>query len=144
LISEFYYHITNKLWPKKIKLHPRVRGKNRSPLEPNIKRICVSDTISGCLASIGPCYNFHDQLYVYRTYRKIIANEPFDIYDSDITNEKWLLKSTSFIYKGCINWKNIPKEIENYNLDENEIDKKKQLKFYNKCLKLEKQNKLIL
>lgn len=61
--------------------------------EPEIERICVAPTLSGCLSAI----NFYYQtLRVYRTMEKVESYVPYRVADSKITGERWLMSPTWF------------------------------------------------
>jgi hypothetical protein len=107
----YFYHITQKCWPKEICLIPREYGEYRSYDEPTIARTCVSQTIAGCLCSIGWLLKFEKPVFIYRTKFKVLTENPYNVDDSCITGEKWLLKSTSFVLVGKLNWGFYPLKI---------------------------------
>lgn len=92
----YYYHVTLQDWPAKIRLRPRLSGENRSPSEPNIKRICVAPTMAQCIVALDRTM-LNGPIKFYRTREKVIVSEPYGISDVHITNEKWLTKPTTFI-----------------------------------------------
>lgn len=97
----YYYHLTSLDWGNKVILHPRVKGYYRAEDEPSVSRICVSSEIEGCMVAI-PCAQFRS-INIYRTAIKTEAVRPYDVVDSNITSEFWILKSKTFIFIGSIN-----------------------------------------
>ncbi|MCK9272943.1 hypothetical protein M0P65_05340 [Candidatus Gracilibacteria bacterium] len=95
-----YYHLTqsNKLKSLIVALNPKGSGENRPCEEPNIFRICVAPTISGCI-SAGVFYPTRD-IRIYSTTIK--AWTTFDVKDAKITGEKWILESCYFKLEGTI------------------------------------------
>lgn len=100
--KKYFYHLTSKRWHHTKLLKPLTieqiesRGdSNRSPDEPDVARICVSDTIYGCLSALP--FSTYKPLYVYRTNEKIKAVYPWEVCDSKITKERWITKPTQFI-----------------------------------------------
>jgi hypothetical protein len=91
---EYYYHITDQVWPDKVLLSPRRVGKNRSPWESNQPRICVCGTPWHCLVSIP---HTNSKLFVFRTLEKINPINPEGILDAHVTGEKWIIEPTTFI-----------------------------------------------
>ena len=108
--SNYYYHVTQKKWPNKIILSPKIKGDHRSPDEPLIARTCVSPTIEGCLVALGYCLSLRKKVYIYRTENKVLAENPYNVFDSYITKEKWLIKPIKFKKIGILNNK-FPEEI---------------------------------
>ncbi len=91
--KKYLYHVTEKEWPKEITLSPK-HVLLADEDEPKIKRICVSEELSGCFSSI----NFYDShSNVYRTKRPVTHYQPFGVSDAKITKEKWLLRKTAFV-----------------------------------------------
>lgn len=91
---DFYYHITEKDWPDRIKLNPRIVGRNRSPWESRLPRICVCPTPWHCLISIPRPIS---KLFVFRTLRQCKVERPDGILDAHVTLEGWRTKPTSFV-----------------------------------------------
>lgn len=107
---KFYYHITQKKWPERVKLIPRSEGEHRLDNEPLIERICVSPTIEGCLVALGSCLLLSRPIYIYRTIKKVSVKNPYRVLDSHVTKEKWIIKPIKFMKIGKIN-KFLPKEL---------------------------------
>jgi hypothetical protein len=101
-IPRYWYHISTTLKHKRIRLKPRDNdaGFNRNDSEPEVKRTCVGPSISHCFAAVP--YDSDDTFNIYRTSRKVKAVRPYDIYDSHITLEGWLLRPVSFIKIGSL------------------------------------------
>ena len=97
---EFFYHITDKWWKKRVKLHPKTDGPHRDPDEPKIARICVSKTIYGCVSAISCCLG--TRMYIYRTYHRVKAAYTWGVADARITQERWLVRPTTFLRVGKI------------------------------------------
>jgi hypothetical protein len=98
---KYLFHVTDKKsWGKKKVLKPKVRGKNRGIGEPEISRTCVSPDISRCLLALP--YNDNESYSIYRTYNKVRGYYPYDVEDSCVTLEKWLLTPITFIKVGEI------------------------------------------
>jgi len=128
---EYFYHITQKKWPQKITLYPKIQGQHRSILEPKISRICVSSTIEGCLIALGSCLWQNKSIFVYRTSVKVKAYNAVDVCDSKITKEKWLKTPIKFVKIGTVN-KLLPREIFYLPAGTGlEFDLKAQLNWYN-------------
>jgi hypothetical protein len=110
--KRYYYHITDRYWPKRITLEPRDNGDNRTFCESDMPRICVAPSISHCLVALPPY-----TLKVYRTKNKVKAYCPYGIPDSEITKEKWITKTTAFIKVGEIKKELLEKYREESDLD---------------------------
>jgi hypothetical protein len=100
----FYYHVTQKKWPKRITLSPRKIGEHRAIDEPEINRICVSPSIEECIIALGSCLKYYSNINIYRTVSKVYAYNSYDIPDSHITQEKWLINPTRFMKIGAVNY----------------------------------------
>lgn len=109
LRKRYYYHLTRESWGDNITLSPRSNGCNRADDEPDIPRICVSSDVAGCLVSVY-CSMYSD-LNIYRTENEVEAFKTYNIPDSCVTNEHWLLQDTKFILFGrlrrkiLVSWK---------------------------------------
>ena len=101
---QFYYHLTQKKWPKRITLIPRNKGEHRGSLEPKESRICVCPSIEECIIALGNCLEIYNNINIYRTVSKVFAIKPYDVIDSNLTNEKWIIKPTRFMKVGNINY----------------------------------------
>ncbi len=98
----FYYHITNEHWKKKKRLFPRKDGDQRGYGEPKVRRICVAPDIIRCFLAIPYSNNGFISYNIYRTYRKTYAYYPYEVVDSIVTREKWLIDPTTFVRIGEI------------------------------------------
>ena len=111
--SQYFYHITEKKWPRRKLLKPlaneQINSDNRPEEEPDIARICVSKYIYGCLSAIP--FTYCGSLYIYRTEEKVKAAYVWEVCDSKITNERWIVKPTWFI-KCCTITRSILDEIK--------------------------------
>lgn len=102
----FYYHVTEKCgWKDRVRLFPRENSHPgvhcRCPEEPDIARICVSPSVEQCMVSVDVVDE--QRVYVYRTARRLLASHPFNVCDSRLTGERWLLKPTVFVKVGYFN-----------------------------------------
>jgi hypothetical protein len=94
---KYYYHITSRRWPSRIRLKPKKRNElwwsNRPDEEPDIARVCVSPIISGCFLAVDvPC----SVCYVYKTENKVRAAVPWKVVDMRVTGERWIIRPTYF------------------------------------------------
>lgn len=98
-----WFHISNKLKkfddPFLFKPWGSNRSINRDGVEPKGKRIPVAPSIEQCLTALPLRRMWY---HIYRTKHKVIAKEPHKVFDSEITQEGWLLKPTTFKYIGSI------------------------------------------
>ena len=90
--SRYWYFITQENMGNTMSLNPRCPI-NKCDDEPRTKRICVAPTAANCMNAID--LNMGN-LYVYRTRRKVKARVPYNVYDSHITKEHWLMSRTRF------------------------------------------------
>lgn len=102
-MDRYYYHVTEEYWGDRKVLKPRSIGCNRDISELNIPRICVAPSIEQCLIAIYISRKY--DYCVYRTLNPISdcdIKNPIRISDAYITEEKWIIKKTTFIYLGNI------------------------------------------
>lgn len=90
--SRYWYFITQNDMGTSMSLNPRCPI-NKCDEEPNIARICVAKSAANCMTAINLVTG---KVYVYRTRRKVKARVPYDVYDSHITTEHWLMSRTRF------------------------------------------------
>jgi hypothetical protein len=109
--KRYYYHVTQENWGKRIKLSPRTWGDNRADEEPEDSRICVSTSIEGCLVALCGCLAGGGIAYVYRTVSQVKAVKPYNVVDSRITGERWLIRATTFEKYGRVIKKQLPKSM---------------------------------
>jgi len=107
--KRYWYHVSTTLKDKYVHLIPLKDGVNRSGDEPNGRRICVSPTIEQCITAIP--YILSTKLNIYRTKKRLIANHPQDIFDSNVTQEGWLQKPTSFVKVGMLKFQDVEKAL---------------------------------
>jgi len=97
--SRYWYFITEKDMGTTMTLHPR-QPWGMSEGEPYTKRICVAPTAAHCMSAIdvgSDCRSGETgKVYVYRTRRQVKARVPYNVYDSHVTKEHWLMSSTRF------------------------------------------------
>jgi len=97
---QHYYHVSeNRLaYHNTVTLYPLDSEdmNGRGDFEPNNARICVGPTIPHCFSAICHQWLF-SKVYIYRTVNKVLARYPYDVSDSRITREKWLIHPTKFI-----------------------------------------------
>ena len=90
--ARYWYFITQVDMGEVMSLSPRKPiGMNDD--EPNTKRICVAKSAAYCMSAINL---YAGKLYVYRTRRKVKGRVPYNVYDSHITGEHWLMTKTRF------------------------------------------------
>lgn len=90
--SRYWYFITQKDMGQTMSLTPRCPH-NKNDDEPRTRRICVAPTAANCMNAINLNIG---KVYVYRTRRQVKARVPYNVYDSHITKEHWLLSKTRF------------------------------------------------
>lgn len=103
----YWYHLSTTLKRKEHCLKPRgnFEGLNRTPSEPEGKRICVAPSIAHCLAALPYCLS--NNFTVYRTKSRIKAIKPNGVFDANVTKEGWLQTPTTFVKIGAINLEEI-------------------------------------
>lgn len=97
--KRYWYFVTQDFMGSKIDLHPRIPH-SAGEDEPRIKRICVAPTAGHCMSAIMMLPN--DPIYVYRTSRRVIAKKAWDVGDSPITKEHFLLRTSKFEFVSAI------------------------------------------
>lgn len=100
--ARYWYFITQKDMGEEMSLSPR-HPIHTDDDEPLLRRICVAPTAAHCMTAIS-LYT-HSDLYVYRTRRKVKATKAWNVYDSHITKEHWLLGKTRFVKVDTIDFK---------------------------------------
>jgi len=109
-----WFHLSSMLQKTgKFVLHPW--GNNKSynrdiENEPDNKRICVAPTIAHCLTALPQ--GSHG-IHIYRTYYKVKAKKPYDVFDAEITKEGWLTRPTIFMYIGTIDFHSMELKLGN-------------------------------
>lgn len=103
----YWYHISSTLKGKVEHLIPwdEDKGFNRTDREPKGKRICVAPTIEQCIVAVP--YLPSSKFAIYRTIRKIKAEQAVDVFDVNITNEGWITFPMTFVKVGTINFSEI-------------------------------------
>jgi len=103
--GQYYYHVTDHLIKSdsnnKVLFKPlsNDRADGRGLDEPTLTRTCVAPSIAHCLTAI--VHNFPVKKYfVYKTKNRVKAYCPYDVHDSKITKEKWLLSPILFELHG--------------------------------------------
>jgi hypothetical protein len=80
---------------------------NRGDGEPPNKRICVAPSIPHCCTALS--FSIPSNGYsIYRTAEKVPSLHPYGVPDASITQERWLCRSTLFVYCGHIYVDDIP------------------------------------
>lgn len=107
--KQFYYHCSacdlRKIEKNgSITLNPRIPMTAPSH-EPQIERICVSPLISGCICAI--LGDICEKIFVYQTKEKTNAKYPYSVYDSEWTEERWILQPTNFKFVQILSKKEI-------------------------------------
>ena len=91
---DYWYFVTDSFKDEILTLEPRIPDTANSD-EGYILRICVAPTVIQCLGAIWP-KNLDNGLTVYRTTKKVKGHLPKKVSDQCITDERWLLDSTTF------------------------------------------------
>lgn len=90
--SDIYFHCSQNIRGNVVGLTPRGSGPNRGEGEPDILRTCVCSRISHCLAAALFSANKTIRVYAAIAY----AWTPYDVIDSELTKEKWILEYSIF------------------------------------------------
>jgi hypothetical protein len=96
--SRYWYHLSDSLCENEVRIIPEERTTRRGGGEPPGSRFCVCPSIPHCLTAV--CWGL--RFYVYRSKEKVRATKPYNISDSYITHEGWILKPTTFIRLGTL------------------------------------------
>lgn len=119
-----WYHMTNEYFGREVVFEPK-KPVLRPKGEPILPRVCVSDTIGGCLVALGlTIFTYRDsyqdpdqempleanELYAYRT-DVIKAAVPYHVVDYEATGEHWVLQKTTFKLAKTIDVNDIPEDI---------------------------------
>ena len=95
----FYFCTNKKSFGNKMTLKPRVPKTVGTGEDTEIKRICVSQSINGCLTSIGCNLYINDTVYVYKcdvNQDCVVQPTINEVPDCFLTGENWLMKETEF------------------------------------------------
>ena len=105
----YWYHVSSTLKKDKETLIPwdEENGFNRGEGEPEGNRICVAPSIEQCITAIP--YHLSQVLNIYRTKEKVKPHPPEDVFDANVTQEGWLLKTTEFIKIGKLDFQDVEK-----------------------------------
>lgn len=133
--KRYWFHVSSLNKGNEVIFLPRIPQTistdcNGKPIEDSTtKRICVSDSISGCLVAIVDYRKF-----VYRTKNRIMAKAAKRVPDKKITGEHWLTSPTEFkLFKKLTNRIiNKLKDGPCGNPDPESLKEQKQVKIYNK------------
>jgi hypothetical protein len=103
----YWYHISSTLSDKKVYLTPwdNSKGFNRAYNEPDVHRTCVAPSVAHCLTAVPYCPG--DKYVVYRTARKVKANETHEVFDASVTQEGWIQKPCMFVRLGTFTLKQV-------------------------------------
>ena len=98
-----FYHISEN--PNLSVLLPRIPQSAYVPGEDDTtKRVCVSDSIDGCITAIQP-YSFPQKYYAYTpidSNPSIYVPSIDDVYDVKFTGEVWILNNVEIKLIGAI------------------------------------------
>jgi len=92
------YHVSYRYLGERVRLEPRLSIEARIGREPGPPRICVSDSIEGCLWAITKS-KLQKLMYVYQALRPrdIDFDSPRQhVEDWEVTQEVWILQPTDF------------------------------------------------
>ena len=103
--ARYYYHVSQKRINEdspvdNILFTPLGSDKcgGRGAYEPTDSRTCVTPTISQCFTALSNnVWSEEGRVwYIYRTRNKVQACFPYDVPDSHITDERWLVRPIRF------------------------------------------------
>lgn len=105
--KRYWYHVSTTLNRRRQKLIPwdESKGFNRGGDEPAGNRICVAPTLEQCITAVP--YALATIFTIYRTERKVKPVKAKKVYDSEITDEGWLLEPTVMVRVGKLDLSNI-------------------------------------
>jgi hypothetical protein len=101
--KRYWYHISTRLNKRReFVLTPwgSDMAVNRDPSEPEGIRIPVAPSLEQSLTAL--VLSGLQRYHIYRTKHKVSPKKPKRIFDSNVTNEGWLLEPTQFIRIGSI------------------------------------------
>lgn len=106
----YWYHLSSTLNHKRVYLKPwdNSKGFNRSYVEPDVPRTCVSPSVEHCLTAIPYCPG--DKYVVYRTARKVRPTKAHKVFDCKVTKEGWIQKPCMFVRVGTISLSSVAAE----------------------------------
>lgn len=110
-----FYHISPVDFGATVEFSPR-NPTHQGFGEPSLPRICVSDTVEGCLVAIGNVlgYNRIWVVYVYRTAELVEVVRPGrGVSDAEVTGEMWILETTLFERVGKVDLRTLPQDLVN-------------------------------
>jgi len=85
-----YYFVSIKNFDNQI-LHPRIPKNRMNNEDEEIERICVSQSIDGCL--VATYYGVGDIIYVHTCESdKVISPTPEQVEDAPFTGEQWIIE----------------------------------------------------
>jgi len=106
------YHLTEHDYGNQTHWAPKKFGRNRSPNEPQIPRICFSLSITGCFLSLGDIANHYHKWHLYSTVGEYYQPNDLEVVDAPAAQEVWRLSPTiltkkySFSYQDRMRIKN--------------------------------------
>lgn len=87
-----YYFASKKNFDQKV-LEPRIPECKYDSEDAEIKRICVSQSINGCLTAIGSRFDLGDEVYIHQCEsNNVIQPTPEQVVDVQLTGEQWILE----------------------------------------------------
>jgi len=105
--KRYWYHLSYNFSTPEIEIFPWDNWRRRAGSEPSGNRLCVCPSVAHCLTALP-----HRPLYhIYRTFSKIIAEEPEGVYDSEVTKEAWIVKKIKLKKIGFIDLDKISEEL---------------------------------
>jgi hypothetical protein len=91
--SMVLFHITTAPnWGPVKLLKPRSRGPFRGEDEPRIARTCFAPSPGHCLSAILGSLDTYRPIHIYSTFGPVESYYTYDVCDSHITREKWILE----------------------------------------------------
>ena len=88
-----YYFASTKNFDKDTILYPRIPENRSIDEDEYTPRICVSQSINGCLTAIADNILENDVVYIYQCKSRSVRQPSLDeVPDAFITGEQWVLK----------------------------------------------------
>lgn len=91
------FHLTEYDYGKQAHWAPKKFGRNRSPNEPQIPRICFSLSVAGCFLSLGNIANSYNRWHLYSTIGDYYQPNADEVVDAPVAQEVWRLTPTHLV-----------------------------------------------
>lgn len=115
------FHVTTEDWGDSKILHPR-QPQTMSDSEPRTPRVCFAPTLWQCFVAVDVgWYDDFEDWHVYEISDDMPLVEPFNVHDSDLTEEKWSILPTKVKYLDTIP-SSVIKYIRDYSIERGTIE----------------------